>query len=625
MSTTPKTLDLLIRTRLLETPTSGAQPAAVKKNGVILGGLLAIGTVLVWLLVIYNRFLTPHEGWFSYYGLLMKSGKVPYRDFYFFTQPVHLLVARIVSEFGDKLIYFRIYGVIDRVILTFLYYYLLSRQFSATAAVCGTVASSFFFLAYPTDALMSYLYTCLLFLLLALACLHKAWESRQYRDRWMVLVGVSAALCFFTKQSNGLLAALGIGFTIVMMSPTVRRTITDLTFYTAGLIAGSVPFVVWLFWTGAWTSYINQVFLGAAASKGGLKAVLFGFVGRQIDRKSIVAFVLLLVGIGILAARRKIFFVRPPQQSLALPSKVVVGAVIGAALLGILTVHTASGFLTFQLMRVTTLEVNIVLYALLPVLAVVLWRRFVNPGLSFVQGNEVTIALLLASVYWTYASGMSWNVAEQAAIPSLGLLLAFLYDRVQIGRTRTMSIVVLFLTLLMTQVGIWHKWNLAFNWEGWFERISPDKAHSHWPQISDFEISRDEVLVYDTILDDIAKYTKPEEPIVTFSTIPLFNFVGRHWQPGFAPILYWDVCPDNIAKAAAAQVKALRPKMIVELELASWVWKEHDQGWRSGLRSGQREFQDVLDGLTHSGDYRMLHSIYTPESDMDLVVWLRVR
>jgi len=85
---------------------SGSQPTVARGNGVMLGGLLAVSTLLIWLLIIYNRFLTPHEGWFSYYGLLMKSGKVPYRDFYFFTQPVHLLIARVVSEFGDKLIYF---------------------------------------------------------------------------------------------------------------------------------------------------------------------------------------------------------------------------------------------------------------------------------------------------------------------------------------------------------------------------------------------------------------------------------------------------------------------------------------------------------------------------------------
>lgn len=591
----------------------------------MLGGLLAISTLLIWLLIIYNRFLTPHEGWFSYYGLLMKSGKVPYRDFYFFTQPVHLLIARVISEFGDKLIYFRIYGVIDRVILTVLYYYLLSRQLSAAAAVCGTVASSFFFLAYPTDALMSYLYTCLLFLLLSLACLHRAWLSERHRELWMVLVGISAALCFFTKQSNGLLAIAGIGFTILVMAPTVRRTAVDLVYYTGGLILGAIPFLVWLFSTGAWTAYVNQVFLGAAASKGGLKAVLFGFISRQVDRKSVVTFVVLLVAIAALAAARQVSFTGAKGSALAIPPPLAMGAVCGAALLGIVAVRSAPGFAMYQMARSTVVVDNVVLYALLPVLAIVLWRRFVTPGIGSVKGYEVPIALLIASAYWSYASGMSWNVAEQSAIPSLGLLLAFLYDRVQIGHTRTMSVLVLLVTLGITQLGIWHKWNLTFNWEGWFEKISPDKARSHWSQISDFEIARDEVVIYDTILDDIAKYTKPGEPIVTFSTIPLFNFVGQHWQPAFAPVPYWDVCPDNVAKADAARVKASRPKMIVELELAPWIWKEHDEGWRAGHRSGQREFQDVLDELTRSGDYRLLHSFKTPEYNLNLVVWLRER
>ena len=611
--------------RVASPQSTDVEAGVPERSGVFWGGLAAVGIVLVWLLIIYNRFLTPHEGWFSYYGLLMKSGKVPYRDFYFFTQPFHLLVAWVVSSFGDKLIYFRIYGVLDRVVLTSLLYYLLSRQFSATAALCGTVASSFFFLAYPTDALMSYLYTCLLFLLASLACLHKAWSTPAHRSAWMFAAGVMAALCFFTKQSNGLLAIAGLGFIIAVMAPTLRRALADWVPYAGGLVAGSVPFLLWLFLSGAWQAYVNEVFLGAASSKGGLKAVLFGFVSRQIDKKSILAFVLLVFGTVALMLLRKLYILPASRRAVSLSPFAATGLVVGTSLLGIVLVRTVPNFPRHLMDFSTRISVNVLLYALLPVLAIVLWRRFVSLGFRSTAGYEVPIALLITSVYWTYGCGMSWNVAEQSVIPSLALLLAFCYDRLQLGRTSYASVLILLVAVGFTQLGIWHKWNRAFNWEGWGEAMSSDRARSHWPQLADFEIARDEVVIYDTILDDIAKYTKPGEPIVTFATIPMFNFIGQHWQPGFAPVHYWDVCPDEVARKDAELVAKMRPKMIVELELADWVWKEHDEGWRAGRKSGQRDFQNAIDALTSSGDYRKLHTLKTPELDMDLVVWLKER
>jgi hypothetical protein len=129
--------------------------------------------------------------------------------------------------------------------------------------------------------------------------------------------------------------------------------------------------------------------------------------------------------------------------------------------------------------------------------------------------------------------------------------------------------------------------------------------------------------MYDEIFDDIAKYTKPGDQVTTFPTIPLFNFVNRRSQPTFAPVHYWDVCPDDVARRDAQQIKAARPRMIVNLKLADWIWKDHDAGWRGGRRSGQREFQDAIDTLTASGDYRLARSYATPFYKMALNVWVR--
>jgi hypothetical protein len=291
----------------------------------------------------------------------------------------------------------------------------------------------------------------------------------------------------------------------------------------------------------------------------------------------------------------------------------------------IVLVHHVHGRPMWVFAKGTEVLVNVVLYSLAPLLAFVFYSRFISRGAQWVRGNQVPIALLITSVFWTYSCGMSWNIAEQSLIPSLGLLLAFCYDRIQFRQTRVFSLVALITSLAIISLGAWHKWNLAFNWEGWFEEVSEHGAHSTHPEIAAYTLNPSEIVIYDSILDDIAKYTKPGEAIVTFPTIPLFNYVGGHPQPTFAPVHYWDVCPDDVARRDAQRVLLARPRMIVELRLADWVWKEHDQGWRAGRRSGQRDFQDALDTLTSSGDYRLLWTFLTPDYHMPVQVWLRER
>ena len=595
-------------------------------NTSVAGGVCSVSLVFVWLLLIHNRFFTPHEGWFSYYGLLMKEGRLPYRDFYFFTQPVSLLISRILVAFGDKLIYFRYYGMAERVVLTSVLYFLLSRQFSAAAAVCGTVASSFLFLAYSTDALFSYLYTCLLFFLLALVCLQEAMRSRRHRSWWMAAAGAAAAFSFFTKQSNGLLAIVSLGLAVVTISNSFRALIRDLGAFASGLLIGASPFIFWLSWNRIWLPYFQQVFFGAASSKGGANVILSGFLTRQIRVVPVVCFVVLIIIITALTVTKRMSLSRATlPASSRIPPAIVLGAMCTVVAVAITAVHRVGDVPVFLLRYVSTTIVEVMLYALLPLFALVLWRRFVTAGRESVRGLEMPVAVLIASVFWIYACGMSWSVEEQSLIPGLSLLLAFAYDRVQIGSARAMSSIVVVVAVLIIPLAVWQKWSVAFNWEGWRESISRDGYHSKWEPIADYTLDRDEVLMYDAMFDDIARYTQQGDQILTFPTIPLFNYVSGRPQPTFAPVHYWDVCPDNVARRDATSVEIVKPRMIINLDLADWVWKEHDEGWRAGQVSGQREMQNTLVRLTSSGNYRLIRTTFTPFYGMALRVWVRER
>ena len=356
------------------TATANPDVPATASRAVWIGGLLSVGLVLSWLLLIYNRYFVVNEGWFSYYGWLMNNGRMPYRDFYFFTQPISLLISQALAGFGDRLIYFRYYGLAERAVLTAALYYLLSREFSVAASVCGTVASSFLFLAYATDALFSYLYTCLLFFVLALVCLQKAWRSAVRRDVWMILAGVAASLSFFAKQSNGLLAIAAIALTILVVSGSPRKAIADLFKFATGVFAGSLPFVCWLAGNAAWRPYLQEVFLKAASSKGGLQAVFFGFITRQVRTVPLVCLGALVVL--ALAVEPLLSLKRPGSQAVQPSRSVALIGIAGAVIVAMFSARRVGPVPVFLMRYSSRTIVEILLYAVVAVFGLIVWRWF---------------------------------------------------------------------------------------------------------------------------------------------------------------------------------------------------------------------------------------------------------
>jgi hypothetical protein len=86
---------------------------------------------------------------------------------------------------------------------------------------------------------------------------------------------------------------------------------------------------------------------------------------------------------------------------------------------------------------------------------------------------------------------------------------------------------------------------------------------------------------------------------------------------------YWDVCPDDVARADAATLLRDPPAVIVDLEMEESVWRFHEDAFRGGRASGQRAIAAAIATLSRSGDYRCGFS--APTTDGRLVVWVRVR
>jgi hypothetical protein len=589
-----------------------------QKHLSLVAGVLSISLVAAWLLLIHNRFLTIHEGWFSEYADLMRAGKMPYRDFYFFTQPMQLWISRAVLGVSRKLIYIRYYGVAERIAMTGVLYLLLSRAFSPVAAACGTIASSFLFVAYAADAFFSYLYTCLFLLLVSLAFLQQSERQPGRASLWIFCSGFAASLAFFTKQSNGLLGAFGIGLAILICSSSLGLAIRRAFSYVGGLIAGSIPFIAWLVSNGAWNAYIREVFVGGAASKGSLFSVFFGFYRRELPTVAMAAFVAIFAVVLLMARSGRLKVLSANDASSGRRQWLLLAVLAAVPVVAMLSVHRISLLATEATRFGSHAVARVAFYTTVCALAYFLWRRLANHALD----NDL-IALLLVGFFWQYGCGMSFAIEEQSLIPALGVILAFLFDRVRIGSGSASIWLTVVLTSACVFAGAFQKWNAPFVWMGWREPMAIEGRHSRWSEIADFHLDQADATMYDAILDDVARYVGPDDQLVTFPTIPMFNFISHHPQPTFAPVHNWDVCPDDIAIRDAETIRRIRPRMIVELRNQPWVWRDQEMSFRQGRRSGQRAIQEVIDGFAASGEYRLLREYDTPFFKDRVEVWLR--
>jgi len=586
-------------------------------------GAVAVVTVFLWL--IRDRYLPIVENWFSSYAQMMHAGKLPYKDFYFFTQPLSLLIAWTVYGIGDKVIYLRYYGFAERMALTGSLYFLLSRRFSPAASFWATVVSVLVFMTYVTEAFFTYLVTCCLFLVLSLVFLHAGLKAKKRSSWYLLLAGVSASLSFLAKQSNGLFVTLAVLFLAAVLTRAdagVRRrqSLRQTLPVAFGWLMPQAGLIVWLRHYGLTDAYVQQVFRGAAASKGGTAKILFGFLVRSMTPANGIA--LVIVAFVLWRMRRRGWRWLPTgANSRSQPRRAIwiLAATIAAS------ASILAGFwLPYNIYAMFFARTSAPLIA-----NVVFWCSLVASLVWLVKlvrgswGTDIVVPCLLVGGFnWAYACGLSWDVQQQATLLLMALIVAIAYEAFSAVKAR-----VKFIALLLGFICSlsWYKTQIPFEWDGWRDSISHTPVASRWPRLAGYQIDPNVNRMFDTILDDVAKYSKPGEPVFAFPFMPMFNFVPDRPSPTFALVHYWDVCPDYVAVADAQRVRDARPRVIVEMDFSEEVWRIHEQGFRADGVSGQRAIKAAIDELTSSGDYILQDIFLSPGYHDPVRVWVRVR
>ncbi|MBV9295104.1 MAG: glycosyltransferase family 39 protein [Acidobacteriaceae bacterium] len=616
----PAQMRSMVEAPPIESKTRAAGGILAGNAGHLFTGSLVVLLLALFMGFIFNRSLPINEGWYYYYAWLMHKGQFPYRDFWFISQPFDLCIAYLFA--GDHLINLRIFGVVERIALTGMLYFLLSRHFSARASFLATLLSMVMLLTYLTEGFFTFLIDSLTFLIAGFICVYEAYIHPRH-CRWLLLLaGCLGSLCFFSKQSTGFFATLALAALIVWPAFDLRRILPKLVYFSIGWWLLAAPVITWLVMNHAWSAYVLEVFKGAAASKGSLKTVLFTTFIRNFQPKMLALdiTVLLLIYLG---ARTKFLQFGERATPVATKREIALTALVALVVLFVPVLFHFDEAGVELMRKYLAVLAKLIFMGMCVLVCWLLVRRF-RPHTRTL--DLVVASLVLGGFLWGYGCQISNKVEQHAIVLGFAFLIAAACDHVFSRSGRPYVGVVTVVCLLQLAQLALYKYNDAYDWNGWRSVIALDYTRSsHWPQLAGFRVDGESIHMFDTILDDIARGAKPGEPIFTFPHMPMFNFITGHPQPTFAPVHYWDVCPDYIAIADAARVKAAKPAIIVEMDMPEWLWGDGEMTFRQGNRSGQREIKNVIAEFAVSDDYRLMDTFRTPWVHTRINVWQRVK
>ena len=239
------------------------------RQRLLLGALMVAVITLVFFSLFFNRFAGVRTiNGSAAAGQAMLAGKMPYRDWFAAAPPLHVLKsALVVRIFGSDLIVLREFALFERTVLALILYFWLARLFRTSHAALAAILAIVVSAGDLTDPISSYNHDTIL---LAVACGFfgaLCLDRGSSRSGWVfaLLTGISAGMCFATKQT------IGLGITVcvpILIAGTLWRSVRlgaawrFLVWFTVGwmIVAGAI--LAWLARHDLVGTFLSQIFCG---------------------------------------------------------------------------------------------------------------------------------------------------------------------------------------------------------------------------------------------------------------------------------------------------------------------------------------------------------------------------
>lgn len=619
-----------------------------------IGFIIFIWCALIAVQYIFVRQLIPPQaGWWQYYAWQINEGKDLYKDIYCYLPPYYVwLVALIYPWIKMNMMGYYIIGIfINCVTVTLLYKFFksyLSPLWSAIVVMGGAILQISFLMYIPFD----YNQVITSIVICFVICIIKGINTGN--SRYYLLSGLFVGLFIMSKQT-GLIYFVGTLFVLIPLVFRINVIrLRSLATYCVGCLGIIVPGLVYLIATDSFYFFLQYVG-DAGVAKGPLLGIIYrtykaGFSVSEFIISSMILFYLTFHDfefsktlseknvrtffwngysyILFLIIANKLFHNSPVHTFF------VANLVYWICWLyyrhGCMNLPISFKNINKYLTNPWSISLIFLIFLLLVYnIGFTARAHFYNTANLFMKKRFIVDicfgVTFLYSIYEYYyvvrykrtrfdlnlavfsllfsgyiAIGLLASIVEEVYIMPVYIVWAtLLLIKAQTYNNRNyclVKIMVIMLALFITFATITQKQIEPYSWHGWSTVGSniPGKSYRsvNIPGLGGFEIDSETADAYERINYLIQTYTTEEDKVFNFPHIPLFNNLNYRANIGKVPVLYFDVCPDDIAIQELKQIKTTPPKMIIWNDFGEKSWTFHENYFRNGQLSGQRKVID---------------------------------
>lgn len=639
----------------------------------------------VFNLLLVNKFFPITEGWFQDAANYINSGELLYQDFYMFIPPGFPLLTAVISKLsGNVFLVFRLIGILERLLMLALVYRILRRLFTPMVGAISALTGAVLYIANIQEIFYGYYQSSLFVGLIGVWLCIRMYETFERKPYvYAVLFGVCAALSFMIKQTLGLLLSLAIG---VMFIAAVYFLDPKKMLKTVGLIvAGCVSFfaaaIGLMAAFGIFEPFIQQVF-GGASSKGSLVSVLFGFLPRIMTQNALTMAGLFLVfyalsrvreksnneevhrvcnigqwasvlisGLWLLNVLLKAFSER--ERTYPLTWEFAGAMLIGLFILfaGCLCMCAAEKSAKYRMVAPCVLlvgftslfwiisahEQNLINYSQIRdfrqhLIFAIFLAEFIASVYLLYQvavkrdtGKSIPLIICVASWSIMYIHGFSYTIEDHSTFLSMALFVGYLLStKVRFDSVKRVLAIVFAAGIILT-VFYQRNW-FTYHWWGVGMTNTTYEATETFddPHLKGIYANSRTTEPMNEMYALVEKYKTEESTLFSFPHIAYFNVMSDLPSPTFSKTHYFDVCSDEQAVADAQVLLQSKPDFIVWMEMPEETWVIHEEAFRAGMASGQRQLAEAYQTLVESGEYTLL-GIYTINYSDPIYLWVRTK
>lgn len=597
------------------TPRTSSVSAREKWAGVLVVLLITIIFFSSW----WNKYLSPTFGGELFAVVSSELGMVPYKDFYSFNPPGHLMLIRLIAAiWGSKLIVFWIFGATVRIFAAIVLYLWLCRivhpAISAFSVITTFIFASGDMSDYPAYYNHLMVSLCIFGAYLSSnACLR---DDLYYRIALSIFGGAFLAYACLIKQTSviSLFAVLFILVALLLSKRDFKGLAVILSSHILGAAIPIMAMFVWLSSNGVVWPFIEQTITKGPSSKGGLllaltRPLLLTWMLPMFTTPALLAGNFLSIGLcGYIVGRGQRELL--PNRWYWLASALCISAFLNGKLLTMMPTPTS---------RIPTLTLCFVsLAGCFLVLAIIMVQY-----LKYRDPINVDHALLAGIGFsTTYSLAVSWPAFEQMILPGVTYLLGITIQNVRGKPYATyFRVGIMLCCLIVVGTVSWRKHMIPQYWGRWVEPpIFESVVKPTLPELDGFILSPTTANFFHDVTTLIKTHTNSDDRIFIYPNMSVFYALTKRLPTTFGVVHWLDTCPDYLAQIDAQRLRTHPPKIMVihpdlsrELEVEEFLY-------RGGKATAVREILQTIEALLPK--YDLLATFPVPGHPIPVYVYV---